>query len=376
MTVLEEAMTIEHSPPKKVELAQIEEELEALLGEPDELEGPRRSFARALTLAIYCEGGDSPEAMDELVGNIITRYSARAIVIRPEPESEQAELETWIRRHCLTRGEGEKQLCSEQITLHARGESIKHLHLNVLNLRLGNLPLVIWWRGQPDLDSPLFMELLKSGDQVILDSARFTTPTLQLGGLVSRLVKESGRVPFGDINWSRLAPWRELVAQFFDSPEHLPYLKQLAKLEIEYSAGHGGNPAQPVLLTMWLATMLNWQVVGGSWEKNGRDRLLKFRDVDREIRVQILGAEDALSRPGWLESVTLQSQEPPKATFQIISCGEDCAKTRVQIGDKTAERMVSLSVPDEVELVCSEFDASQRDRVYHHALEGLEQLLA
>lgn len=374
--MLDKTMTIEHGPPKKVELAQIEEELEALLGESDDEQAPRRTYARALTLAIYCEGGDSPDAMDELVGNIITRYSARAIVIRPEPDVEQAELEAWIRTHCLTRGEGEKQLCSEQITLNARGESVKHLHLHVLNLRLGNLPLVIWWRGQPDLENPLFMEMLKSGDQVILDSARFTTPTLQLGGLVSKLVKESGGVPFGDINWARLASWRELVAQFFDNPEHLQFLNQLNQVVIEYSAAAGGNPAQAVLLTMWLSTMLNWRAVGGSWEKNGKDRLLKLMDGEREIQVQLLGVDDALARPGWLESVTLASETGSKATFQIHSCGEDCAKTRIQIGDKTWERMVSLNIPDEVELVCSEFDASQRDRVYHHALEGLELLLA
>lgn len=374
---MDQTMTIEHGTPKKVELSQIEEELEALLGGPEEDQAPRRTFARALTLAIYCDGSDSPDAMDELVGNIITRYSARAIVIRPEPDAEQAELEAWIRTHCLTRGEGETQICSEQITLNARGDSIKHLHLNVLNLRLGNLPLVIWWRGQPDLENPLFVELLKSGDQVILDSACFSTPTLQLGGLVSKLVKESaGRVPFGDINWARLTPWRELMAQFFDNPDHLQYLNQLSQVQVEYSTAGGGNPAQAVLLVMWLSTMLNWRSMGGSWEKNGKDRLLKLMDGEREIQVQILGVDDALARPGWIESVTLQSQAEPKATFQINACGEDCAQTRIQIGSRTLERMVSLNIPDEVELVCSEFDASQGDRVYHHALEGLEQLLA
>jgi glucose-6-phosphate dehydrogenase assembly protein OpcA len=376
MMAPQEAMTIEHGTPKKVEVSQIEEELEALLSESDAMEGTRRTYARALTLAIFCESADLPEVMDELVGHIITRYSARAIVIRTEPVAEHSETEAWIRTHCLTRGERETQLCAEQITLHAHGESIRQVHNSVLNLRLGNLPLVVWWRGQPDMENPLFLELLKAGDQIILDSARFTAPTLQLGDLVGRLYRESERVPFGDINWARLMPWRELIAQFFDNPEHLKYLKQLGEIDLEYSASDGGNPAQAILLAMWLATMLNWEVVGGSWRRNGRDRSLRLRDAGREIRVEVRASEDPRARPGWLDSVTLRSPTDPPAAFQITSCGDNCANTRVKIGERTAERMVALTIPNEVELVCSEFDASQRDRVYHHALHVLEQLLA
>lgn len=372
----QQAMTIEHGTPKKVELERIEEELELLLGESGVSEGERRTFARALTLAIFCESLDMPDVVDELVGNIITRSSARAIVIRSEPEVESAETEAWIRTHCLTSGEGEMQLCAEQITLHARGESTRHLHSSVLNLRLGNLPLVVWWRGQPDMDNPLFLELLRAGDQIILDSARFKTPTVQLADLVGRLYRESNRIPFGDINWARLMPWRELIAQFFDNPEHQKYLKQLNEIVVEYSPREGGNPAQAIFITMWLATMLNWEVVGGSWKRNGMERSMRLHSDGREIDVQIRASDDPHARPGWLDAISLRAQTDPPASFEITSCGDGCATTRVQIGEKTVKRMVSLSIPDEVELVCSEFDASRRDRVYHHALEILEQLVS
>jgi glucose-6-phosphate dehydrogenase assembly protein OpcA len=371
-----ETMIIDHGTPKQVELSLIEEELEAMRGESDAPEGPRRSFARALTLAIFCDRGDLPEVMDKLVGHIITRYSARAILIRAEPDAEQGHLEAWIRTHCVAHEEGEMQLCAEQITLHARGDSVQLLHNSVLNLRLGNLPLVVWWRGQPDMDNPLFLDLMRSGDQVILDSASFSAPALQLGGLAGRLYREFGHVAFGDINWARLMPWRELVAQFFDNPEHLIYLKQLSEIAIEYSARDDGNPAQAILLTMWLASMLGWQVAAGSWRSSGKNRSFQIKDGDREIHVEIRGREDVDAKSGWLDSVTLKSATDPAATFQIVWCGEDCATTRVNIGERAMERMAVLKIPDEVELVCSEFDASQRDRVYHHALRNLEQLLA
>jgi glucose-6-phosphate dehydrogenase assembly protein OpcA len=375
MIVRDETISIDHGVPKKVELSEIEMELEALTGESGEPAKARRTFGRALTLAVYCESGDLPEVMDEMVGQIITRSSARAIVIRAEPNAGRTELEAWIRAHCLTRGEADTQLCAEQITLHARGDAIQQLHISVLNLRLGNLPLVVWWRGQPELDSTLFLELFRADAQIIFDSARFAAPTVQLGELVARLKREFARILFGDINWGRLMPWRELVAQFFDNPDHLKYLKQLSEIVLEYSAAAGGNPAQAILFTMWLATMLDWDVAGGSWRRDGRDRSLRLRDKDREIQVEIRGRVNVQSPPGWLNSVTLHSTVEPEATFQVTWCEEDCAVTQVKIGNKVTERIAALNIPDEVSLVCSEFDASHRDRVYHHALQILEQLL-
>lgn len=376
MIARDQTMTIEHGTPKKVELSDIQVELEGLSGESgDEAEGVRR-FGRALTLVICCEGSDRPEEVDDLVGRIITRSSARAIVIQAEPQAEEAVMEAWIRTHCLTRGEAEMQLCAEQITLHARGKAIHQLHGSVLDLRLGNLPLVIWWRGEPDLEGTLFLELVQAGDQIILDSARFSAPTMRLGDLVARLRRESVRIPFGDINWGRLMPWRELVAQFFDNPEHGKYLRQLDRVAVDYSAREGGNPGQAILLTMWLATMLDWQVVGGSWRRSGKDRSLQLRDGNREIQAEIRGRDDSLAQPGWLDAVTLQASVEPRATFEVTSCEGDCAKTVVRIGGKATERMAALNVPDDVSLVCSEFDASHRDRVYYHALQVLEQLLA
>lgn len=370
-----ETMTVEHGTPKKVMLSQIEEELELLLGGPAAGEGARRSYARALTLAVFCDNADAPEVMDELVGHIITRYSARAIVIRTVPGAGEAELEAWIRKHCVIRGEGEMQLCAEQITLHGRADSIQQVHNSVLALRLGALPLVVWWRGQPDLENSLFVKLLESGDQIILDSACFTAPTLQLGGVVGRLYREYGRVPFGDINWARLTPWRELIAQFFDARENLKYLGQLTDIDVEYSSRDGGNPAQAILVAMWLATMLNWQVVEGSWKSNGIDRSLRLLDKDREVKVEIRGKASTEAQPGWLDSINLRSSGKPGASFQVKWCGEGCATTLVKIGTKVTERTAALNVPSEVELVCAEFDASQRDRVYHQALQILEQLL-
>ena len=38
-----------------------------------------------------------------------------------------------------------------------------------------------------------------------------------------------------DLNWGRITPWRELIAQFFDVTEYRPYLVNVNEIEIEHA---------------------------------------------------------------------------------------------------------------------------------------------
>ncbi len=369
-----ESITIDHGTPKKVQVPDIEAELAALSGEAVGAD-VRRTFGRMLTLVVYSEVDEPPEKLHELVGEIIVRTSARAILIQRVAGENQAGLEADVSTHCVMRGEEEAQQCAELVLLHAHEDVAEDLRSTVLSLRLRDLPLVVWWRARPNMEDALFSELIGASDQIILDSARFDAPADQLAKLVSRLRRESARVPFGDINWARLIPWRELIAQFFDNPEHLDYLNRLNEMSLEYSARDRGNPAQAILLVMWLATLLKWDVVEGSWERKGRTRSLRLSCEGREIRVDIHGSTDVDAPPGWLSAVALRVTGEPTAEFQINWCGDNCVTTLVKLGDRTTERSSALFIPDEVMLVSEEFDASRRDRVYHQALHVLEQLV-
>ena len=59
-----------------------------------------------------------------------------------------------------------------------------------------------------------------------------------------------------DLSWTRLTPWRRLIAQFFDSPSLQPYLDRLTAVDIEHDAG---SAAQALLLAGWLAARLGWR---------------------------------------------------------------------------------------------------------------------
>ncbi len=374
MDIKGESVTIDYGEPRPVDLERIEEELDRLVGEAMESTEARRVFGRAVTLVIYSEDGEAPEQVDRIVGRIITRSSARAITIRARPQGNAPRLDTYIRAHCVMRADNTEQ-CAEQVSLLAVDDALKQLPSAVRRLRLRELPLIVWWRAQPDLTNPLFEQLFNEADQMILDSAFFHVPTERFAQLVHALDTRSDRLPLGDLNWARLTPWRELVAQFFDNPDHLEYLTRLSDIIFEYSAREGGTSAQALLMTLWLASMLDWRAVRDSWRRDGLDRQLSLFSGDREITVKMHGVQETEVRQGWIHSLTLQVAGEPPAEFQINPCGGDCVNMLIKLGDQVTERSAMLNVPDEVTLVCSELDAAQQDRVYHRALEVLEQLV-
>lgn len=63
-----------------------------------------------------------------------------------------------------------------------------------------------------------------------------------------------------DLSWSRLTPWRELVAQFFDAPAQVAQLAEISSVTVSYEAlaGAADNGRQALLLVGWLAARLGW----------------------------------------------------------------------------------------------------------------------
>ena len=77
-----------------------------------------------------------------------------------------------------------------------------------------DLPLVLWWTGDPRKHEPLFRDLADECSRLILD---LPDPGADAGAL--RLGLDPALGPCSrDSAWFGLARWRELVAQFFDPP--------------------------------------------------------------------------------------------------------------------------------------------------------------
>jgi glucose-6-phosphate dehydrogenase assembly protein OpcA len=143
-------------------------------------------------------------------------------------------------------------------------------------------------------------------ERVIVDSAALSDPSESLRHL-AELARQPPPMPrLSDVVWTRLTPWRQVIAQFFDQPTTQPCLETIDEVAVV----HGGKDARGrsgltagLLMAGWLATRLGWRAPGelvksrDGWRltlragKPGRSRevILTLRETDLSCAQCCLG---------------------------------------------------------------------------------------
>ena len=248
-----------------------------------------------LNLVVYTQRVATAQAVDNALDELCQHYPSRVLVLVAQPELPQEEIKAWIDLSAYKQGAQRGQNISEQVMIEARGEAVQFLPGVVLPLLAANLPVFTWWADVPPRDHNLFERLAEVSDRMIVDSAEFATigdAFLKLGQ-VSR--SRQYRAAVSDLNWQRLAPWRELIAQFYDMESAWPYLSGIERIVIEYAGSEANgrtvgvaNPAQGMLLIGWLASRLGWTVTPGQQKQSGGLYHLALRsDTGAAIAVEI-----------------------------------------------------------------------------------------
>jgi hypothetical protein len=65
----------------------------------------------------------------------------------------------------------------------------------------------------------------------------------------------------GDLQWARLEPWRESVAQFFSPVDRGPFLKGISEIGVDYSGEGRGNRVAAAQLIGWFSSALGWKLL-------------------------------------------------------------------------------------------------------------------
>ncbi len=368
--------------PRPVNIAELEAELSALwrsAAEDPETHHPV-TRACALTLLVYVENEQVARQATNLIAEVTHQNPCRAVVMIAESGAEPAGLEAEISAHCHLPAPGEKQVCCEQISLWARGDAVQDLDKAVLPLTVPGLPVFLWWRAGRFLPAKHFDQILRVSNRVLVDSADFPDPEADLAGLAEYIQRFSDEPVLSDLNWTRITPWRELMAQCFDSLETRVYLDRLSQVRIEYeerSPRVVAHRAQSLLLTGWLASRLNWEPVRERTEREGASRSFFFRSGGRWIRVQSVPRRFEGGGAGHCVSIFMKAGEDSPATFSLIrgADGKTAITRREIAGGAPVERTVRREVLNDVELVNEEIKFAGRDRVFEEALRMVAQLV-
>ncbi len=198
----------------------IEEQLRLLRGNAGDGEDKAGRYAdvrmAVLNLVVVTFQQRLAEEAAQTLALLASHHPSRAVIIFAEPQAKESRLEADLAAHCQWSPGGTKHVCSEQVALRAGGAVVEHLSSLIIPLLISELPIVVWWQGNPDPGAPLFHQLCDLGDALVVDSGDFATPAATLPGVLEATQRAARECALVDLAWTRLYPWRALLAQGFD----------------------------------------------------------------------------------------------------------------------------------------------------------------
>ncbi|MEW5850299.1 MAG: glucose-6-phosphate dehydrogenase assembly protein OpcA [Myxococcota bacterium] len=240
-----------------VDVASIEREFAALwraAGQTDERAPERKPVTRAClaNLVTWVEEESTVPRVKEAFDTLVLSVPARVLVLRPEASAPgQKEFESWISANCILAPGGGKLVCSEEVTLVARGRGVEHFGPVVRALLVPNVPTMIYAADAPQRAFAALQPLLKLCDRLIVDTAE----VVQGGQLkaISRLIPNAPSTV--DLGWLTLASFRTTLASVFDTDEAVNALKTLSEVRLFAPKARMANR---LLFLGWLSERLGW----------------------------------------------------------------------------------------------------------------------
>jgi hypothetical protein len=304
----------------------------------------------------------------------------------------------------------------EQITVLLSGAAVQSATTIIQPLLKPDLPIYLWWVNDLPSNTSIFQRLITISNRAIVDSSEFSLPEERMHTL-SSLLQASPNCALSDLNWSRITPWRELVAQFFDVSEYRPYMVNIEKIEIEHavpSSEHqaseekaSSNPIRALLLAAWLKTRLGWQLSeenpqhahesgAGRYFWHMTTRVPTSALVESLPAGNLLGEVGSETRgvidimigprvqaelpPGNICLIRLTSALDGKQAVFTIDRGDDDEHviTSVDVPDNPyLERVVNVAATHkETELLNDELEIMRHDHLYEQTLHEVSDLLA
>jgi glucose-6-phosphate dehydrogenase assembly protein OpcA len=159
------------------------------------------------------EGGAGATTLAGSLQELPQHLASRTLLLRSaEAQADKPSLESWISANCAL-GPGGHYVCSEEITILARGAGDHHLPSLVRALTVPDVPTAIVFAGVPRSDDRIAAELIACADRVVTDADRSALPKpLQR---IRELVQKRPRGAM-DLGWIALEPTRTRVADLFE----------------------------------------------------------------------------------------------------------------------------------------------------------------
>jgi glucose-6-phosphate dehydrogenase assembly protein OpcA len=362
-------------------------------GEPGRYVPARTSVMNLVVVARRPEYAERCAAtMQALTG----RHPSRTIVIRSADPDGPSWFDARVEAHCIVPREDAPETCAETIHVTCGGESGLHLSAIATPLIVHDLPVTVWWPGEPPFTSRAARDLLGAADRLIVDGSSWSGDGLGRLREMAHLV-ETTDLAVSDFALLRQSRWREAIASIFDDPDFLPFLRSLRRIAVTYSThdetgAHGStNLVKPVYHIGWLASRLRLSVhkplaaVGGQapGQTRGTARPALSRgmaatlsDGRGEVGVIVRPVASA-TPPGTTLRVELLAERRGSELRADVTAEAETVHVRVwHDGVEAMERHFRAPRKTEVELLSEAIESGRRDPVAVGALRSAAAIAA
>jgi glucose-6-phosphate dehydrogenase assembly protein OpcA len=218
-----------------------------------------------MNLVVVARRPEIAEHAAATIQQLTGRHPSRTLILSSADVESRSWLDAQIRAYCVLPREDAAETCAEQIYITAGGDAGRHLDAIVAPLLIHDLPVTLWWPGEPPFQTEAARDLLQMSDRLVVDGSSWTGDGL---GRLRQLAEamDRDRLAVGDFALMRQSRWREAIASVFDLPDFLPYLRWIRRVAVTYgthdqTGGPGStNVIKPVYHVAWLASRLGMSV--------------------------------------------------------------------------------------------------------------------
>ena len=350
---------------------------------PGEAGDPERRVAArssVMNLVVIAGRGETGERAAAIIDGLTGRHPSRTLIVSPADPDGPSWVDAQVQAHCMLPSDTAPETCSELVYLTCGGESGQHMAGIVAPLLVHDLPVTLWWPGEPHFESKSVRDWLTMADRVIVDGAGWSGDGL--AGLVA-MAALPGRyqVEIADFALIRQARWREALASTFDRPALLPCLLHLDRVEVCYAARDGApgmtNVVKPLYHVAWLAARLGMSVVSpvraGTEPWTGYEGLLRLGR--RRVPVALRPVESSSPAGTTLAVEVHAKRNRAELSIGVTASAEGVVVQAAFDGNVMPERTFFAPRLRESDLLASTIDAAGRDPIAEEALAMAAELV-
>jgi glucose-6-phosphate dehydrogenase assembly protein OpcA len=358
--------------PIAVDVDAIEQKLTGLWKSASQ-SGNESAVMRACScnVVVVVRDGQEAESLPDILAKVAEWHPCRSLIAYRHANgtgvSNSPSMSAWLRVVCSMAVAGGPQVCCETITVASGGNAIAILSNTLVSLLIPDLPVFLYWRSFKTPEQPLVGNLAQFCDVLIVDSHESKDDPANREYLLEFLTALPNKAAVRDLNWSRLTAWRDLIAQFFDPPAYRHYAREISEVEVCRAVAAPGNiPTRALLLTGWLASRLQWQLI--SAERNLDLWVSRWKSPTGDVIVRFTGESgDKELKPG-IASVRLRTRSG--ASFAVAQeRGAACTTATSEAQGSTLHHSVPRESDDEAVLLIQELSVTGEDTGFKLALK-------